>query len=207
VPVALYLHGFASSPRGRKIQLLTAALGQEGWKIVAPDLNVPSFAHLDFAIMAGRAERTALANSPDVTIGSSLGAVVALEVARRRGGGPLVLIAPALGFGPRWLEKVPGGDPIVFTHHGVGRDLPIHRKFFEQMAALGIDREPPPGPVRIVVGASDESVPVDGVRRVWQNWQNSRRLAPGSDFVEIPGGDHGLVDHVGVIADQVRALL
>jgi hypothetical protein len=32
-------------------------------------------------------------------------------------------------------------------------------------------------------------------------------LAKGSKFVEIPGGDHGLTAHVGMIAREIRAAI
>ena len=67
---------------------------------------------------------------PAVVVGSSLGAVVALEAARIALKAPLVLIAPALGFGSRWTEKLPEGDPVRFFHFGEERELPIHRRFF-----------------------------------------------------------------------------
>lgn len=204
MPVALYLHGFASSPRGRKIEALREILGAEGWQVEAPDLNVPSFQKLAFDSMVARAEQAAAEARPDVIVGSSLGALVALAVARRHPGVPLVLIAPALGFGERWTAKLAPGDPVIFAHHGEGKELPIHRRFFEQMATLDVDREPPAGPVRIVMGAQDESVPIEGVRQIWHAWEATGSLSPESQYIEVPGGDHGLVDHVGVIAGVVR---
>ena len=48
----LYLHGFASSPAGRKIGALKDLLAPHGLDVVAPDLNVPSFRDLDFRAIA-----------------------------------------------------------------------------------------------------------------------------------------------------------
>jgi hypothetical protein len=56
------------------------------------------------------------------------------------------------------------------------------------------------------MGRRDESVPFDGVLGVWKRWEASERLAPGSRFVEIPEGDHGLLDHVDRIAEEILAL-
>ncbi len=137
-------------------------------------------------------------------IGSSLGALAALAAARRGVVAPLVLIAPALGFGSRWIEKLAPGDPVRFFHHGQGRELSIHRRFFEEMALNSVDREPPPQRVIVVMGQRDESVPFDGVAAVWRRWQESGRLARGSRFVAIPEGDHGLVAFVDEIARAVR---
>ena len=203
----LYLHGFASSPSGRKVAALTGLLHPHGVGIVAPDLNVPSFRDLDFRAMARLAFREAEAHEPSVIVGSSLGAVVALEVSRLGAKAPLLLIAPAIGFGARWTEKLPPGDPLAFFHHAEGKELPIHRRFFEDLAGHVSDREPPSVPVVVVMGTNDESVPYDHVRRMWQAWEDSGRLAPGSRFVEVAGGDHGLVLHAGTIAREVLGLL
>jgi uncharacterized protein len=204
VPRLLYLHGFASSGGGRKVSALREVLEPEGWTVEAPDLNAPSFAALDFETMVRRARESALLAPPDVLLGSSLGALVALETARRGSQAPLVLVAPALGFGRRWVEKLPPGDPVLFFHHAEGRELPIHRAFFEQMTLLECDREPPEVPVTILMGRRDESVPYQGVWDVWSRWQATGRLRTTSSFIEIAEGDHSLVEFVPLIADAVR---
>jgi len=202
----LYLHGFASSPFGRKVERLREILPTR-YELHARDLNVPSFEELDFDEMVRVALGAANKINAEVIIGSSLGALVALEVARKGFGAPMVLVAPALGFGARWLEKLPDGDPVPFFHHAIGREVPIHRRFFEDMASRTLEAVPPAPAVSIVMGEEDESVPFEGVRRVWEDWEGSGRLAPGSRFVAIPGGDHSLVDHVDRIADEVRRMV
>ena len=201
----LYLHGFASSPRGRKVDALRRVFAPEGIEIDAPDLNVPDFARLDFDAMVARARGEDPRRPPSAIAGSSLGALVALAVARSFPAAPLVLIAPALGFGRRWIEKLPPGDPLSFFHHGESREMPIHRRFFEKMAAVDVDREPPTAPATIVMGTEDESVPFAGVERVWRRWSESGRLAPGSRFIAIDRGDHGLTAYVPEIADAIRS--
>ncbi len=200
----LYLHGFASSPAGRKIALLRRALAPDDVQVLAPDLNRPSFERLDFEAMVREAVRAATTEAPSVVVGSSLGALVALEAARRGIPAPLVLIAPALGFGPRWTAKLAPGDPIRFFHHGQEKELAIHRRFFEEMTSVDVDREPPPVRVAIVMGEKDESVPFEGVRDVWRCWEDSGRLVEGSRFIPVRDGDHGLVGSVGIIADEIR---
>ena len=155
----------------------------------------------------GEALRAAAARPPAVIVGSSLGALVALAVARRGAGAPLVLIAPALGFGARWTEKLPAQETIPVFHHGADRELQIHRRFFEQMGTLDVDQEPPVSRVTIVMGENDESVPYELVREVWRSWEATGRLAKDSRFVPVAGGDHGLVDHVGVIANEIRVAI
>jgi len=202
----LYLHGFASSPRGRKIALLRERLEPRGLRVIAPDLNIPSFQRLDFKAMSRRAFWEAKKQMPAVLVGSSLGAMVALDLARSAPPPPcLVLIAPALGFGTRWVEKLPAGETVPFFHHGEMRELPIHRRFFEDMARLDLESEPPPIPTVAVMGTDDESVPYAGVRGVWDRWEESGHLSPGSRLVAIEGGDHGLIDHVDRIAEEISA--
>ncbi len=203
----LYLHGFASSPAGRKVTLLREALEPEGYRVAAPDLNRPSFGKLDFEAIVSEAVRAAVAERPQVVVGSSLGALVALAAAREGAfAAPLVLVAPALGFGRRWIEKLAPGDPVRFFHHGQGRELEIHRRFFDQMAGNGVDRDPPPQTVVAIMGEEDESVPFSGVEETWKRWEASGRLAPGSRFVSIPGGDHGLIGSVDRIAEVIRSI-
>lgn len=175
---------------------------------MAPDLNIPSFQRLDFKAMSRIAFWEAKKQMPAVLVGSSLGAMVALDLARLVPPMSLVLIAPALGFGDRWVEKLPKppeGETVPFFHHGEMKELPIHRRFFEEMAKLDLESEPPPIPTIVVMGTEDESVPYAGVRRVWEAWEASGRLPPGSLFVPIEGGDHGLIDHVDRIAEQIVA--
>lgn len=170
--------------------------------LTTPDLNVPSFAQLDFDAMASLGVEEGRRIAPSVIVGSSLGALVALEVVRRGVVAPLVLIAPALGFAQRWRTKLPAGDPIEVFNHALGRNAPIHRAFFERMADLDVDRDPPPVPVTIFMGTNDESVPFDQVWQTWRGWTG--RVAYGSRFMEIAGADHGLTAHVELIAHEIR---
>lgn len=185
---------------------LRKVLEERGLDVIAPDLNIPSFRRLDFEAMARVASREAKRDEPAVIVGSSLGALVALEVARRGLSVPLVLIAPALGLGKRWLEKLPPGDPLIFFHHAEEEERPIHRRFFEQLATIEADREAPTEPVVVVMGTRDESVPFEHVQEHWRRWELSGALSPGSRFHEIAGGDHGLVEHVPAIAAEILRL-
>ncbi|MGH9368759.1 MAG: YqiA/YcfP family alpha/beta fold hydrolase [Thermoanaerobaculia bacterium] len=202
----LYLHGFASSPQGRKVTALRELLAPRGLRVVAPDLNIPSFERLDFKAMTKLSFWEVKRHLPAVVVGSSLGAMVALAVSRIALRAPLVLIAPALGFGSRWLEKLPPGDPVRFFHHGAGQEMAVHRRFFEEMSRVDADRDPPEVAVVLMMGRRDESVPFESVAEVWRRWEASGRLSPGSRFVEISDGDHGLLAHVDRIADEVLAL-
>jgi pimeloyl-ACP methyl ester carboxylesterase len=199
----LYFHGFASSPHSQKVMRLRELLGD--FELVTPDLNVPSFEQLDFEAMVDLGVVRAEAIPPDVIVGSSLGSMVALGVARRGFGAPLVLIAPPLGMSSHWISRLPPGDPISVFNYARNANAPVRRAFFERMARVDVDREPPAQRVTVIIGRHDETVPFDGVREQWMKWEASGKLASGSRFVEIADGDHGLVGFVDVIAGEIRA--
>lgn len=202
IPV-LYLHGFASSPGSAKIAALRPLVEPAGIELVTPDLNAPSFEALDFDAMVARAEEWARRTSPRAVAGSSLGALVALALARRGVAAPLVLIAPALGVAERWRNNAPAGDPVMVFNHARNAEAPIHRAFIEQMGRCTVDVDPPPVRVTLIMGREDETVPFQSVRGAWEQWVESGRLVPGSLFIEIAGGDHGLVDHADVIHSAI----
>ena len=205
-PTILYLHGFASSPHGFKIQALRRRLEPAGVRFVVPDLNVPSFEKLDFDAMTEAALDSIRDRPPLAVVGSSLGALVALSVAARSPvAGPLMLIAPAVGCSDLWTSRIPDGDPIHLHHHGEGRVRPIHRRFFEQLAGLTIDQAPPPTRVLLLIGTEDESVPLPRVQGVWERWR-ALGTGPGSQMIVLPGGDHRLEDALDVVEDGILGL-
>jgi pimeloyl-ACP methyl ester carboxylesterase len=199
----LYFHGFASSPMSQKLVALKELLKPDV-TVNSPDMNVPSFEHLAFDAMVSLALTEGRRTPPDVIVGSSLGSLVALELVRRGVLAPLVLIAPAVGIGERWLTKLPAGDPIEVFNHALNRKAPVHRAFFERMAAIRPEEHAPKTRVTIIMGRNDESVPFDLVRGVWDDWTQSGELVSGSRFVEIAGGDHGLVAYTELIAQLIR---
>ncbi|HET7712334.1 MAG TPA: YqiA/YcfP family alpha/beta fold hydrolase, partial [Thermoanaerobaculia bacterium] len=120
----LYFHGFASSPASAKITLLRPMLEQLGFQLVTPDLNLPSFERMDWNAITAQASEDARSLRPAVVAGSSMGALVALQVSHSGTSAPLVLIAPALGISDRWREKTPPGDPIVVFNYARGAEVP-----------------------------------------------------------------------------------
>ena len=200
----LYLHGFASSPRSAKVQALRDLLAPDGIELNAPDLNAPSFESLDFEAMVQRALDATRTIPPAAVVGSSLGALVALEVVRRGIQKPLVLLAPALGVAEEWIDHIPPGDPVIVYNHARERDAPIHRAFFERLSRVDSDRNNPAVPVTLIMGRQDESVPFDRVAAVWNRWESSGKLVPGSRFVEIAAGDHSLTAFADVLANAIR---
>ncbi len=200
----LYFHGFASSPESAKIVALRPLLVPLGVELVTPDLNVPDFEHLDWGAMIDLAVASGTAIHPSAIVGSSLGALVALEVVRRGVSAPLVLIAPAIGIGARWLVRLPAGDPVVVFNHARSADAPIHRAFFEQMNEVETDQAPPAVPVTVLMGRRDESVPFELVSKRWNEWV-AAGVHPRSRFIDIADGDHGLTASAGVIASEIAA--
>ena len=186
--------------------MLEDRFSPEGIEIVAPDLNVPTFRRLNFDAMVRAAGASVEAARPRVVVGSSLGALVALSISRDLGplSPPLVLVAPALAFGERWKERLPETEEFFVFHHGEERELPIHRRFFEEMARVRVDELPPPVPVSVVMGTTDETVPFAQVAAAWDTWAASGKLVRGSHFYRVPGGDHGLVAYGDVIESAVR---
>lgn len=199
----LYFHGFASSPASAKITALRPLLEPHGIELHAPDLNVPSFEHLDFDAIVDHAVMCARHLPPRALVGSSLGALVALATARRGLAVPLVLIAPALGVAQRWQEKLPVGDPVTVFNHARNADAQIHRAFFEQMAHLHVDDGPPPARVVAIMGRADETVPFWMVENRWKEWESSGRLVPGSKLLVIEHGDHALAGEAQLIKTEI----
>ncbi|HKR65248.1 MAG TPA: YqiA/YcfP family alpha/beta fold hydrolase [Thermoanaerobaculia bacterium] len=193
----LYFHGFASSPLSQKITALRPMLAPDGIELNTPDLNVPSFEKLDFDRVVDCAVEEARRVPPSAMVGSSMGALVALGAAKRGVNVPLVLIAPALGVATRWKTKIPDGDPVIVFNYARNADAPIHRAFFEQMADLHVDDDPPAARVTVIMGRKDETVPFDIVRETWDRW--APHVAPGSRFIELEEGDHTLVAHAEII--------
>ena len=101
-----------------------------------------------------------------------------------------------------WIAILPDGKVNAFfgkMDMGQGVDVAVGQIVADELD-VRFER------VTVVMGENDESVPFAGVQQTWRRWKKSGRLAEGSRFVAIPGGDHGLVDHVGAIASEVRRL-
>ncbi|HJQ36552.1 MAG TPA: YqiA/YcfP family alpha/beta fold hydrolase [Thermoanaerobaculia bacterium] len=199
-PSVLYFHGFASSPASAKITALRPLLEPDGITLNTPDLNIPSFEQLDFDAIVAHATGIARDDPPRAMVGSSMGALIALAVPLDV---PRVLIAPALGIAWRWKDYIPDGDPVLLFNYARNEKAPIHRAFFEQIANVHVDDEPPRSRVTVLMGRKDESVPFAIVAETWERWQQSGKLAPGSKFIELEEGDHGLVSHADAIREAI----
>ncbi|MGZ4811067.1 MAG: YqiA/YcfP family alpha/beta fold hydrolase [Thermoanaerobaculia bacterium] len=206
MPTVLYFHGFASSPSSAKIVALRPILARDGIELRTPDLNVPSFERLDWEAVIRLAVSEARSIAPRAIVGSSLGALLALEVVHRGILAPLVLIAPALGVARRWRERMPPGDPISVFNHARGENALIHRAFFDQITQVVVDLQPPPVPVTVIMGRKDETVPFAVVEETWKSWE-AAGLMPGSKFIELAEGDHALTAEAELIAGEIRGVI
>ncbi len=150
-PHIFYLHGFASSPASTKARFFEERLADFGLTLRCPDLNTPDFETVTIGRMVAQVEREILSlpPAPTVLFGSSLGAMVAVELASRWAsrcsrvgaqafGGHaierLVLLAPALDFarsrehhlGQEGLEQWRAEGSLEVFHHGEGRTRRVH---------------------------------------------------------------------------------
>jgi hypothetical protein len=181
---AVYLHGFASSPRSSKATWFVRRARESGWLAIAPDLNLPDFETLTISRMVGQVDAliTSLPEGPVVLAGSSLGGMVALHAAAARRLGPdaarhpieaLVFLAPAFDligslqaeFGPAALDEWRHADALEVFHYGEQRTRRLRWGFFEDAKAYDAFAVDLDVPALIYQGTRDEAVDVRMVER------------------------------------------
>jgi len=175
----IYLHGFASSARSTKATAFAARAAEAGWSFDCPDLNLPQFESLTITRMIDQVtDAVAASPAPRVAlVGSSLGALVALEAAARAQpeSGPqidaLVFLAPALDLAPgmerhlgvaaveRWQRT---GSLEVF-HFGDQQTHLLHWAFMEDARRYDSMHTLTTLPVLIYQGRQDDVVDVSSV--------------------------------------------
>lgn len=178
----VYLHGFASSPDGRKARYLSHRLKRGGVAVEVPDLNdVPGgFRNLTLTSMLSVAQQACArvrslaglpADAPIVVIGSSLGGYVAsLLAAEDPSICGLVLLAPAFDFAERFQQRVAETESARFKetglididHHGSGKPETLDARGLLADAS-GYPAYPDVScPTLVVHGRHDDQVPVSG---------------------------------------------
>lgn len=193
MPSLVYLHGFASGPRGSKGEHCRLWAAARDIPFHAPDLNLPSFEALTVSAQVEAVE--ALLRTlpePPVVVGSSLGGLVAAAVAHRGAAlAGLILLAPAFGFasrrleGPRWAGYRRRGSIPIF-HHARNAWTRLGPELLADLPAWADDsRWRVEAPLAILHGTRDESVPVE-VSRAFAGRHG------GADLREMDD-DHGLL--------------
>lgn len=181
---AVYLHGFASSPRSSKATWFVRRAREAGWLATAPDLNLPEFESLTISRMIQQVDHVlcGLPEGPVALAGSSLGGLVALHTAAARRTSAdatrhpiekLVLLAPAFDliasldaeFGPAALDEWRRTDALAVFHYGDQRTRALRWAFYEDATrydafAVNLDL-----PTLVYQGRGDQAVDARMVER------------------------------------------
>lgn len=202
----ILLHGFASSNQGTKAQFLRQKCQAiSGIDFHAIDFN-PTPRDFEFMTVTGMINRLRQfildRQLEDVRlIGSSMGALVALNYAHRFNGVlNLLLLAPALSYrfgaartaNPQWAEM--GVGPVF--HYAFGGDVPL-RFDFELDGMRYKEVLPPPVPTVIVHGRSDTVLPINNSRTYAAAYPKQVQL------IEVDS-DHRLNDQLDLIWQQIQ---
>jgi pimeloyl-ACP methyl ester carboxylesterase len=165
-PRVIYLHGFASGPGSHKAQLFRRRFAERGVSLEVPDLVAGDFERLtisgQLAVIEGVAQ-----GEPVSLMGSSLGGyLAALYAARHPEVARLVLMAPAFGFGRRFLDSIGPAEAERWRDTGrrgvfnysTGREERLWWRLIED--ALEFEEFPPvPQPALLFHGRRDSQVP------------------------------------------------
>ncbi|NJL83967.1 MAG: alpha/beta fold hydrolase [Chloroflexaceae bacterium] len=205
----VYLHGFASSPRSSKAQYFQERFGERGEALTLVDLNGGDFSGLTLTRQIQQvAALLPPAPAEVVAIGSSLGGLTAawlaeqsVQVVR------VVLLAPAFGFLPRYLQQLgeeqvqqwrsSGSLPIY--HYAEAKPLPLNYNFVRDAEQYDDRQLQRPTPTLILHGKFDETVPIEASR-------DYARSRPWVKLVELES-NHSLTDALPLLWSETQAFL
>ena len=209
---ALYLHGFASSSRSTKAVFLGERLAAHGATLRAHDFNQPDFSTLTVTRMLQQtaAARAELPPGPAALIGSSLGGFVAVHAAARLAPGTvghLVLLAPALDFGAKWvrdlgphrLEQWKTTGRLDVFHYAYGETRTVHYALYEDARRYDAYALVLEIPTVVIYGTRDDIVAPASIE-AWARGRPNVTLRPVDD-------GHQLADSMEVIwQETARAM-
>ena len=202
----LYLHGFASGPGSHKAQIFRRRFGERGLSLEIPDLAGGDFEHLTISGQLAVIESVARGEAVSL-VGSSLGGyLAALYAARHPEVERVVLMAPAFGFGRRFLEAIGPAEAerwretgwrAVFNYAARGEER-LWWRLIED--ALQFEEFPPaPQPTLVFHGRRDAQVPYVLSQEFASRHPNAS--------LELFDDGHELRDSVGPIWDASAAFL
>lgn len=217
-PGGIFLHGFRSHCDGEKARALArhAAARKRSWLRYNQRYCAQSndeFAH--FTLSQAINDAVALLDhfrQPSVLVGSSLGAVIALQAAQRRSKwvSGLLLLAPAVRFVERHFSSLPDDEIRQWREHGArtfpddysGGVFALEYAFFAD--AMGYRALGPwkfDCPVSILHGQRDELLPVDDSLEL-----RAMIHSPSIDLDIIADGDHRLTDAIPAMRHKLDTL-
>lgn len=187
----LYLHGFRSSPRSFKAQLVQQRLRERGLGryYACPMLDVSPARAIEQAEAAIAAARlSSSSDRPLAIVGSSLGGYYARWLGERHGC-PTVLLNPAVH---PWtdLERHLGEQPLW---HG-GGSVKVERHHLQELLDLRVDTLRHPERFYLLAATGDEVL----------DYREMVASCPGARIRVIEGSDHGIsefADYVDEVLD------
>ena len=205
-----YLHGFSSSGQSTKAQYFRERF--QALPLVefhAPDFNpTPTdFEYMTTTGLINRLRQYVLDHDLEnfSIIGSSYGGLIGLLYAHRFGGvGKMLLLAPGLfwlsgGLSEKELEQWEEAGAAPVFHEALQQTIPI--RYDLQRDGLGyLEVVPPPIPITIIHGRSDETVSIDHSRAYAADFPDTVRL------VEVDA-NHDLNDHLALVWEYVQSFL
>lgn len=206
----IFLHGFASSANSTKARYLAEHLaGIPDLRFLVPDFNPTrkDFEYLTVTGMVNRLRQYLIDQGAEAgdLIASSLGGLVALHYAARFGGvGRILLLSPVLSYGSlpfsrEMLRQWEKDGSMEFPHYGLPGKA-VLRYDFHLDALKYAGRIPPPVPILILHGRSDEVIAIENSRDYASEYPATVRL------VELDS-DHGLLDRMETILEHVSSFL
>ncbi len=205
----IYLHGFCSSPVGRKARYFKDAFEKKGVDVAMPDLNLPRFVDLTIRRQIGAVRQLVEGADSNVTlIGSSMGAMVALHYAAQFGGvEKLVLMAPALALaanlrrrhGEQMILAWRDNGYIEVPHYGYGTSEPIAYALYDDLLRYDSFSVDIAVPTLVLQGKQDELCPVADAERFARDRENVR--------LELFDADHRMHEQLDAIWTEMSAFL